>query len=228
MAPITATTRRISSHEEPDALWQKLTLSLRSYCQRFVYAAHVPAWQGQEDEIAHDIVQETARRMFERSQKTQRGEAAPIHYFEPMALAVARNCCRDMKRHDRCLQRTDNSLDYPTINQCNIIDLEELATEHAYQQALFSLLAQEIANFPAQQRRVLLTDLANRMCFEPQRTPLQKAFEDVGINLQAYQQTTSPNAKQRQKDATLLSYAYKRITRLTSLQQYTANRTASS
>ncbi len=159
--------------------------------------------------------------MLERLQKASRGEAEPVYHLERMAIATAYNYCKDMRRRDKRLYRTSNDVCVLTTASFPV-DPSEQATEQAYQEVLFILLAQEIARFPVQQKRALLTELANRMCFETELSPLQRAFACAGISLQEYRQTQSTDPRQKCKDAALLHCAYKRIANLTSLQKYTA------
>jgi len=181
------------------------------------------SWHGQEDDIIEDILQETARRLIERRLKVDLGEAAPIQMLERMAIATAYNYCQDMRRRDCRLIRLIPGAYLPEVhdilNESKEMDLSASATECVYQESLFTLLAQEIAHFPEKQQRALLVDLANRMSFEEQLTPLQKAFLNVGISLKEYQQTPPENAKERSRNAALLHYAYKRITQLSYLQK---------
>jgi hypothetical protein len=61
------------------------------------------------------------------------------------------------------------------------------------------------------QRIALLIDLANRMDFDVRPTPLQKAFLEVGIRLQDYQQPIPKVPVERSRHASNTSLAYKRI-----------------
>lgn len=217
----------LNSHlgnQESQGSWRDLYLALRALATKLVYSFRVPTWQGQEADIIEDIVQETLRRITERSQKAERGEATPIHSLHHMMMVVAHNYCRDLRRHDRRLSRAllpDYSLKVP-VRMNEEDHLLESVTENVYQESLFVLVAHEIANFPEKQRRALLIDLANRMCFDTQPTPLQKAFLEVGIQLQQYRQPIPTNDRERSRHLSLLSCAYKRIAHLPSVQRYIA------
>jgi DNA-directed RNA polymerase specialized sigma24 family protein len=207
-----------------DTAWNALYPALQSFVRSLVHSFHVQSWRGQEDDIVDDILQETARRLIERQQKAEHREAAPIQMFERMALVIASNYCKDMRRRDRRLVRLPEDASSPDvldmITEKNDMDLSEEATEGLYQEELFTLLAHEIVKFPYKQRKALLIDLANRMSFETRTTLLQKAFLKVGIHLQEYQQPLPESAKERRRGAALLHYAYKRITQLPCVQQY--------
>ena len=207
-----------------DSSWKDLFPSLESSSRYSVYSLHVSSWQGQEKDIIEDIVQETACRMIEYARKAERGEAPYIYSLKNMAKVVAQNYCKDMNRRDRRLlriQTQDASLQLrPSIhNQVNLI---ELGTENVYQEALFKLVASEIVNFPDKQRRALLIDLANRMHFGTQPTPLQAAFLEVGIDLQQYQLPLPADPQERGRHLSLLTHAYRRIASLPCVQRYIA------
>ncbi len=162
--------------------WRNLTLSLGSFARSLVYSFHVPSWRGQEEDIIEDIVQETARRIIERIQKAERGEADPVQSLPKMITIIAQN----------------------------------------YQEQLLTQVAREIANFPKKQRKALLIDLANRMYFDKQPTPLQKAFLEAGIQLEQYRQPLPKDIQERNQHASLLNHANKRIAQLPCVQEYKA------
>jgi len=61
------------------------------------------------------------------------------------------------------------------------------------------------------QRKALLIDLANRMAFDTELTPLQKAFRAEGMDLRTYQCPPPTNPAERARHIALASLAYKRI-----------------
>jgi RNA polymerase sigma factor (sigma-70 family) len=193
--------------------WTDLIGILRPYARYFVYSAHVGYWYGQEEDIIEDVVQETVCRILERSQQAERGEASPIYSLEHMSVRIARNYCIDKVRRDCRLQLTF-SIDYILEGPFSRVDEMnpfEKAIEHVYQEELFARLAQVIAQFPMKQRRALLIDLANRMYFDIQPTPLQEAFIAEGIDLRLYQQPLPNDVTERTNQTALVSLAYKRV-----------------
>ena len=196
--------------------WIRCINWLRACVRRIVYSAHFAFWRGQEEDVIEDVVQETVRRILERSQQVERLEASPICSLERMCFSIARNYCIDMLRRDGRLLRIsadcswledDCSLD----NQANSF---EVAIERAYQEEIFTRLAHQVARFPEKRRRALLIDLANRMGFDRELTPLQKAFMAVGIDFRKFQQALPPDPANRAKHAALKSLAYKQLTAL--------------
>ena len=202
-----------------DTAWNDLYPSLRSLARRIVFSSQVPAWRGQEYDIAEDLVQETMRRLIEYAQKVELGNATPIHSLECLMRVIACNYGKDLRRHDlRQVHMTsdDDAYDIYTIMEISV-DPSEVAIENIYQEGLFTLIACEIARFPKKQRVALLIDLASRMSFDTPPTPLQEAFLKVGMRLQAYRQPLPSDRVGRNRHASLLSQAYKRLTLLLSV-----------
>jgi len=202
-------------------MWIELYPKLLSLCRRFVYMYWIPCWSGQEEDIANDVAQETARRLIDRSQKAVRGEATPIGSIENMMVIIALNYVRDLRRHDRRVIRilSDDGLNEMSSDVKDLMSMSEVATENVYHERLFLLSAHEIAKFPYKQRRAILTDLANRMSFGKRPTALQIAFSIVGIDLQEYQQPLPENPIERARHTSLLYQAYKRLAQLSFLHQ---------
>lgn len=206
-----------------DATWIELYPWLYAQARHFVYLLRISCWYGQEEDMVDDVVQETIRRIIERTHKAERGEATPIHALKAMILVTVQNYIRDLRRHDKRLTRSiaddgSNIIRDDLFDQMNIV---ALATENVSSELLFQCLARIIASFPTKRRTVLLMDLANRMCFDDEPTPLQAAFLAVGIDLQAYQEPVPVNAAERSRYASLLCLAYASLEQLASIQEDT-------
>lgn len=204
-----------------DTAWSILYPLLRSFVTRLVYAFKVPSWYRQEDDVIEDIVQETALRTIEFWQKAERGEAAPIRSLEQVMLTIALNYCRDLRRRDHRLVHVTQD-DFPFEGRSITNDqftFTEAATENAYRESLFALIAPEVAKFPHKQRRALLIDLANLMAFDSP-TALEEAFLEVGIQLQEYQQPLPESPVERIRHASLLNHAYRRVVNLPCVHEY--------
>src|SRR5579872_1840260 len=93
----------VASHDDTDVWWREMYPSLRLLARRQIYILHVPIWYGQESDMVEDIVQETARRIIERTRKAERGEAPTIQLYEQMVRTTICNYCKDMRRHDKRL-----------------------------------------------------------------------------------------------------------------------------
>ena len=186
---------------------------LRVYARRFVYSANVACWRGQQEDIIEDVVQEAVSRIFERAQRAEHGEALPICSLEHMVMRVAHNYLIDMLRRDRRLQHipSDCSISEEAFSPDDQLNSFEMAIEHVSQEELFVRLAHKVVLFPEKRRKALLTDLANRMCFDRELTPLQRAFLTVGIDFQAFQQTLPIDPIERTRHTALTSLAYKQI-----------------
>ena len=174
--------------------------------------------------MANDIVQETVRRVIERAQKAERGEAAPIQSLKQMANTVAYNYYRDLKRHDYRLSRLDttDASTYGThFSPADVHSNEyllDIVADKVDQDRLFDRLAGEIDHFPAKQKQAILTDLANRMYFDEVPTSLQESFLEVGIELRHYCQSLPEDQRERGRHISLCSQAYKRVAHLPRIQ----------
>lgn len=198
--------------------WEKLYPVLKSLARYFVYSSNISSWKGQENDIVEDVVQEAGRRIIERSQKAERGEVLPIQNMQNMIFSIVRNYCQDLRRRDRRLVRVhpqDAAVQIP-------VNLAESSTDNIYQEALFNLVAHAVAAFPEKQRRAILIDLANRMSFDTQPTPLQQAFLDTGIDLRQYKQLLPTGTREKSRHVSLVIYAYKRVASAQQIQKYIA------
>jgi DNA-directed RNA polymerase specialized sigma24 family protein len=211
--------RIAGSNEQSDMNWQEIYIMLRPIAKNIVYGYKAPAWRGQENDIAEDITQETVRKLFEYEQKVKRGESVPIHSLLSMMRVIAYNYGKDVIRHDKRVDRVDEN-DALAFYFHEEINVEECATENAYNEMLFSDLARAIAKFPSKQKQALLIDLAAHMSFEQLPTPLQKAFLDVDIQLQTYQDMSPITSMEHNRHTSLLAHAYKRVATLTCAMQY--------
>lgn len=206
-----------------ESTWIDLIPALGSTARSlaYSYAYQVSSWQGQEEDLAQDIVQETARRMIERARKAERGEAEPVH-SRKMITITAQNYCKDLRRRDqRLLRAPANGSDLgdaaPDGSQPRFFDA---ICEHIDQEQLLAQVAREIVGFPEKQRTALLTDLANRMSFDSQPTALQKAFREAGIELEPYKRSLPDDRRERNQHMSLLNYALRRVAQLPCVQEY--------
>src|SRR6266576_1774674 len=99
-------TSKADMHDFNEISWQKLYSLLRPLVKRWVYSSNVSSWKGQEDDVVEDIIQEAIIRLFQYSQRAERGEVVPIETIEHMIKIVALNYCRDLKRRERRLLRS--------------------------------------------------------------------------------------------------------------------------
>ena len=126
-----------------ESTWKKLSYILEASVQYFVYSSHISSWRGQEKDIIEDIVQETTLRIFERSQKADRGAAPPIQSLKSMVFAVAHNYCADLCRRDhRLLHIQPQEVTCQAyLSPKDQIDLAAAGIENVYQEILFGLVA---------------------------------------------------------------------------------------
>ena len=198
-----------------DVNWCEYYPQLLSIAKRFVYIYRIPCWYGQEEDIAEDAAQETMLRMIRRIQQSQQGKELPIHSLQSMATTITRNYILDLRRHDRRVVRLSQPIGMQVETPAHEHESpDERATQQIYHEWLFLQIAREIYQLPRKQRCAILIDLANRMDFDGRPTPLQMAFLTEGISLRDYQKLSFENSVERARHSSLLSLAYKRITRL--------------
>ncbi len=202
---------------ESEKIWIEYARLLRVNARRFVHSANVGRWYYQKEEIVEDVVQETIRRFIERSQRAECGELPSICSPKHVMIRIAHNYCIDMWRKDCRLQLTFSGGDTQEAGETSSAQndqssLLDAAVEHVYREELFTHLAWEVARFPAKQSEALLVDLASRMHFDAQLTPLQSAFKAEGMDLQAHQLSLPKDLDERARHNALVSLAYKRVT----------------
>lgn len=206
--------------------WLALYSGLQSQVRKWVYAAHLPGWRGQENEIVDDIVGETIARTYERTKLAEEGKAAPIISILHFSRATARNLFVDFVRKGRrmvCFSQLDPALQAESTGKGSRTDIEEEVTDTLFIESLFTLLAKEIILFPRRQKLALLIDLASRACFGSIATLLQQAFLRVGVQLEDYKDLRPIDRVERQKLASLSCIAYRRLTHLPSVRTYIAS-----
>jgi len=217
--------RSVEENELGDTNWQDIYMLLRPLAKRIVYTYRVPAWRGQENDVAEDIIQETTRKLFEYEQKMKRKEVPPIQALIPLVRVIAYNYGKDVRRRDQRMLHIETE-DEGVENfffRNDEMSMEERATENAYYEMLFTNMAQEIVHFPRKQRQALLIDLAAHMSFELHPTPLQRAFLKVGIQLQDYRNQLPKTPEERNRHTSLLAHAYKRVAVLACAKRYAEN-----
>ncbi|HTK08733.1 MAG TPA: hypothetical protein VL485_16305 [Ktedonobacteraceae bacterium] len=209
---------QLDIHDEKT--WQELYACLRPIAQKLVRTHPLPNWCGQENDLIEDVIQETLHRLFKRVIRAERQEMLPVNSLKHMMFTIASNYCKDLRRRDYRLLPFDTVFySFRTLLD-SAVNPAEIAIEQAYRNALFELVACEIATFPAKQREALLIDVAEHMVFEQQVTSLEAAFLQVGIEIRAYHHVTPENTREKNRHYALLSFAYKRLFQATAIRQY--------
>jgi DNA-directed RNA polymerase specialized sigma24 family protein len=194
-----------------DTVLREMYPQLKQLAHKLVFTFNVSSWRGQEHDLAEDIVQESLLRLLEYIQKGKDRETIAIRSLKPFLMVIASNYSRDLRRHDQRLIHPNSDEQIAVELATEEVNLLDVVTTNAYQELLFARAAQAIAGFPEKQRKSLLIDLANRMVFDTDLTPLQDAFLKVGIQLQDYKQLLPVGTAEKAKHASLLSHAYKRV-----------------
>lgn len=191
--------------------WEKCSQQLYKRIKYKVHQMKLPRWQGEEDDVAWDVVQESMRKFLEYVRRAEKGEEKPVQERESLLYVIALNCLKDRRRREiRLCAETEYMPGYVDAR----LHLSEIATENVFQERLFYLLAQKIAHFPSKQRSALLADLASRMAFDEKPTTLQAAFRAEGIQLEEYRYCQPGNDKERSRHAALLYQANQRLREL--------------
>jgi hypothetical protein len=175
-------------------------------------------WQGQEEDVVWDIVQESTRKVFEYARKVERNQQEPIQSLAGLLRTTAQNNTLDLRRREKRLFRDTTPNEHSFAD--SEISFSEQAIENVYHERLFRILAHEIAHFPRKQRQALLADLAERMAFDKQPTTLQAAFQAEGIHLEEHRRARPQCGLERNRNAALLYQAYQRLKNLEEVKKY--------
>ena len=195
-----------------ETLWANLYPILLSRVKRWVYNSNVFSWIGQESDIAWDIVLTAMRRTFEYALKAQ-NEGIEISSLERLSGVIAKNCFLDLRRKDHRLFHfdSDNCSQWERSVTYNEVDISEVILEKIHEEWLFKEVAKTIAEFPGKMRMAMLIDIALRMDFDSQPTPLQAAFLEVGIQLRDFEDLLPEDPIMRSRHASLVSLGYRKL-----------------
>jgi DNA-directed RNA polymerase specialized sigma24 family protein len=205
-----------------DESLSKLYHATRPRVKRIVHLCGITGWRGQEYDIIEDHVQEAVIRTWEFSQQASRGEARPLRSPEAMCMTIAHHYSIDRMRQSRRfirLEQNNYAAGVRIVRKHQVNPLEAVI-DKTFEESLLLMLPSAITEFPDKQRRALLIDLANRMDFDGDPTPLQEAFLRVGVQLQDYQLALPEDPVELSRHRSLVSIAYKRVANLTCVKQY--------
>ncbi len=201
-------------------IWDTLSRFLETRVSYWVRSSHVSLWDGQEEDIIADIVQEAVASTFMYTSTyvsgLKEGEVFPSDSLKLLGAAIAYKQYQNLRRQDSRFVCTRphmfSSLGYIVIYERDG-PLERMV-DSTLQEWHANRLAEKIAKISSRPRRALLIDLANRVHFDTPRTmPLQRAFLKKGIRLQDYQQPLSNHPLERSRHLALLHCAYREIMR---------------
>ena len=211
MATSTLATDTVLENRNFEKGWITLYPLLLPLAKRWVYAAHIYSWTGQENDIAWDIVLVTIQRTYEYNLKAQDGNI-PIGSFQRLSIRIARNYFQDLRRKDSRLLPLNrdgcSQVEYTIHDEENV---SEVILDKVYEEWLFQEIAKEVATFPPKLRTAMLIDIARRMEFDTQPTPLQAAFLAVGIQLREYENLLPRDPTLRSRHFSLVSLGYRKL-----------------
>jgi DNA-directed RNA polymerase specialized sigma24 family protein len=204
-------TDTVLDEQSYDTLWIPLYLLLLPLAKRWVYAAHIYSWTGQENDIAWDVVLVTIQRTYEYNLKAE-SENIRIESFQRLSIRIARNYFQDLRRKDSRLLPLNregcSQVEYTIHDEENV---SEVILDKVYEEWLFQEIAKKVAKFPPKLRTAMLIDIARHMDFDTQPTPLQAAFLAVGIQLREYVELFPQEPILRSRHASLVSLGYKQL-----------------
>lgn len=201
-------------------IWDALYHLIRSLVKIWVDSSHIPLWNGQEEEVIADIVQETMMKTFKYALKfsswIQEGEMVSRKSLERISQAIALTQYQHFSLQDsrfiHIRSRKHSCQGYTIIYER--FDPLETVIDDTFQEWCCDHLADEIADIPLGPRTELLIYLANHTCFDVQISQLlQSAFLKRGIQLHEYQRLLPGNSGAPSKHKNLLQQAHKRIMR---------------
>ncbi len=208
---MTTSTQDIQNSEK---VWVALYPLLFPLAKRWVYAAHIYSWIGQENDIAWDIVLVTIQRTYEYQLKAE-SENTSIASFQRFCIITARNYFQDLRRKDsRLLPLNRDGCSQVEFTIHDEIDIAEVVLDKVHEEWLFQEIAKEVAKFSPKLRTAMLIDIARRMDFEREPTPLQAAFLEVGIQLREYENLLPEDPTLRSRHSSLVSLGYKKLAAL--------------
>ncbi len=192
---------------------ERLYSLLRPRVKQWVYGYELPSWQGQEDDVIEDVLQDMFEKLIKHEKKIEQGQVLQFASIEALSYVIARNCCRDRWRKERRLTRfpEDEYKLEEMFSRSNWIDPAEVAIDNVYREWLFLKVSYNIARFSAKKQRTLLIDLAALMYFDDQLTPLQKALRQQGIKMLDYLDKQPVTPEEKSRHSSLLSLAYKQL-----------------
>jgi len=193
-------------------IWNRLYRLLTPLARSWAFHARVASWQGQEQDVAEDIVQVAMLKIVQYLEETRKNGIA-IASLERLCVVIAKHSFLDMRRRElRLLHFShEGTLSYEQVSLDFLVDPSQEAEEKIYEEWLLAASAQTIASFSSRLRAAILADLANRSCFDSEPSVLQQAFLAADIRLQDYQRPPSPDSAERSRQSALRSLAYKRL-----------------
>jgi len=191
--------------------WIMLYPLLLPLAKRWVYAAGLYSWTGQENDIAWDIVLVTIQRTYEYNLKAQ-NENTPIGSFQKLSIRIAKNYFQDLRRkYSRLLPLYRDGYSPVENTYHDERDMADVILDRMYEEWLLQEAAKEITSFPPKMRTAMLIDIARRMEFGSLPSPLEAAFLKVGIQLREYENQLPQDQTLRSRHASLVSLGYKRL-----------------
>jgi DNA-directed RNA polymerase specialized sigma24 family protein len=206
------TTRHITSESllHNECFWKDLYDKLHKPVTTFVHRYKVPSWEGQEDDMINDIIQETITRLYNRF-LTAPNEIFSIKNMEAFASTVALRYCLDLRRKEKRLTRLPQEGNEIEMHAFRSDDELTNLLEALSVQSILADAARIITNIPNKQRRAVLVDLACHNDFTETPTLIEQALAETGIQLREYRYLFPHSQPQRSRHNALVSLGYRRL-----------------
>ncbi len=191
--------------------WYQLSNRLYPYIKNCLYIYSTFHMMGGEAELAEDVLQETYLRALTFAEKHG---ASAIENFEAFCTTTAQHYILDLQRKNK---RFSGSLDTEAFSnltngtpECS--DPANFVLEYLSLYHDMLIISEAVNSLPGKTRIAVLTDLANTMdLIEKQPTPLDRAMQEVGVEMHEYTHELPHDKKLRSQHASLLSQGYKRL-----------------
>ena len=207
-------------YDDDPNTWSILYTRLKPLARQWVYGSRLKRWTGEEEAVVEEIVSATVERTF-KNLHFRHAEDEPIHFIWSFARQTAYHYFIDLVRKQ--------GKEIPLSHLCDetnepppIPDPEEMEVrihELMIHEQLYKLAAREIKKFPRKQREALLMDQARWTNFDGEPTPLQLAYQEVGIHLRDYRSQGPERKDVRSRYSSLRYCAYKRLSLLPSVRK---------
>jgi len=159
--------------------------------------------------VSWDITQEIICQALEYACKI----AAPIQSMDHLLMVIAQHYSKDVRRREcRLVPSTwGQKMTCLALEDRDQMHVSEQAIENAHNERLFQKLAGEFACFPTKQRQAVFWELASRMSFDDEPTPLQAIFLAFGNHLEKYRAPRLVTQKEHNQYTSLLRAAHRRL-----------------
>ena len=197
---------------QDEGFWEHLYRTLYKSVPSLVHRYKVSSWEGQEEDLINDIIQETVMRIYHKFLVSPDKDFT-IQSIEAFSYTIALHYCLDLQRKEKRLTHLSDDEHERAVHISPLNEDDELTIllETISQQPTLMQAAHIIAMIPCKQRRALLIDLARYNDFTEQPTVLELALAEAGIQWRDYSQPLPHTRLERTRHNALVSLGYRRL-----------------